>query len=149
MTDQQVQKDHQPLKKTTGGEAATQRTVWKGWVEIDGKRMFLKSKWEKRYCLYLSFMKKHGHIVDYWYEPETFWFEGIKRGTTSYKPDFKVQFPSGNCEFYEIKGYESAKDRTKYKRMAKYHPNVKLNVVGKEWFKANSHILKRVLKDWS
>ena len=136
------------FKKTTGGSANPQRTVWKGWYEVDGKRMFLKSKWEKRYCLYLSFMKKHGHIIDYWYEPETFWFEGIKRGVVSYLPDFKVQFPSGNFEYYEIKGYETDKDRTKYKRMAKYHPKIKLNVVSKDWFKANTPILKRVIKDW-
>jgi hypothetical protein len=93
-------------------------------------------------------MKKHGHIIDYWYEPETFWFHAIKRGTTNYKPDFKVQFPSGNFEYYEIKGYETDKDRTKYKRMAKYHPKIKLNVVSKDWFKANTPILKRVIKDW-
>jgi hypothetical protein len=136
------------MRFTTGGKPITQRAVWKGWVEIDGKKMYLKSLWEKRYCLYLSFMKKHGHIVDYWYEPDTFWFDGIKRGTNNYTPDWKVQFPSGATEYFEVKGYETPKDRTKYKRMEKYHPNIKLSVVGKEWFKINSPILKKVLPDW-
>jgi hypothetical protein len=136
------------MELTTGGAVNNQRTVHKGWYEIDGKRMYLKSLWEKRYCLYLSFMKKHKHIVDYWYEPETFWFEGIRRGTTNYRPDFKVQFPSGNFEFFEVKGYETDKDRTKYKRMAKYHPNIVLRIIGKEWFKTNSPILKKVILDW-
>ena len=136
------------MKFTTGGKPITQRSVWKGWVEIDGKKMFLKSLWEKRYCLYLSFMKKHRHVLDYWYEPETFWFEGIKRGTTSYRPDFKVLFPSGNFEYIEVKGYETSKDRTKYKRMSKYHPDVKLRVVGKDWFKTNSPMLKKVIPNW-
>lgn len=134
--------------RTTGGSSSPQRTVYKGWLEIDEKRMYLKSKWEKRYCLYLSFMKKHGHIIDYWYEPDTFWFDGIRRGTTNYKPDFKVLFPSGNFEYFEVKGYETAKDRTKYKRMEKYHPEVILRVIGKEWFKKNSPILKKVIRDW-
>lgn len=135
------------MQLTTGGQA-TQRVVWKGWLEIDGKRMYLKSKWEKRYCLYLSFMKKYGHITDYWYEPETFWFEGIKRGTNNYKPDFKVEFPSGNVEYYEIKGYETAKDRTKYKRMEKYHPHIVLNIIGKKWYADNSKTLRKIIKDW-
>ena len=136
------------MKLTTGGAAAPQRVVHKGWLEIDGKRMYLKSNWERRYCLYLSFMKKHGHILDYEYEPTTFWFDGIRRGTTNYKPDFAVKFPSGNIEYFEVKGYETDKDRTKYKRMAKYHPSVILRVIGKEWFKANSPILKKVIRDW-
>lgn len=135
------------MQLTTGGKA-TQRVVWKGWLEIDGKRMYMKSKWEKRYCLYLSFMKKYGHIKEYWYEPETFWFDGIKRGTNNYKPDFKVEFPSGNVEYYEVKGYETAKDRTKYKRMEKYHPTIILNVIGKKWFADNSKTLRKIIKDW-
>jgi hypothetical protein len=138
----------QIMKSTTGGKPITQRSVWKGWFEIDGKRMYLKSLWEKRYCLYLSFMKKHKHIVDYSYEPETFWFDGIRRGVTNYKPDFCVHFPSGNKEYFEVKGYETSKDRTKYKRMAKYHPNVVLRVIDGKWFKANSPILKKVLPNW-
>jgi len=93
-------------------------------------------------------MKKHGHIIDYWYEPDTFWFEGIKRGVTSYKIDWKVEFPSGNIEYIEVKGYETSKDRTKYKRMAKYHPEVKLRVIDGAWFKANGKILKNVIKGW-
>jgi hypothetical protein len=136
------------MKLTTGGAAIPQRTVWKGWLEIDGKRMYLKSNWERRYCLYLSFMKKHGHILDYWYEPETFWFKGIKRGVVSYKVDFKVEFPSGNVEYMEVKGYETSQDRTKYKRMAKYHPDVKLRVIGKEWFKENGSKLKNIISGW-
>ena len=133
---------------TTGGEAAVQRKVWKGWVEIDGKRMYLKSNWERRYCLYLSLMVKHKYVVDYQYEPETFWFQGIKRGTNNYKPDFRVEFPSGKVEYYEVKGYETSKDRTKYNRMKKYHPNIILNVVDGKWFKENGSKLKSIIKEW-
>ena len=136
------------MKFTTGGKPIGQRSVWKGWLEIDGKRMYLKSNWERRFCLYLSFMKKHGHIVDYEYEPETFWFSGIKRGVVSYKPDFFCLFPSGGKEFFEVKGYETSQDRTKYKRMAKYHPDVKLRVIGKEWFKENGGKLKNIISGW-
>jgi hypothetical protein len=133
---------------TTGGAPTQQRNVWKGWVEIDNKKMYLKSNWERRYCLYLSLMVKHKYVKDYWYEPDVFWFEGIKRGTNNYKPDWKVEFPSGKIEYFEVKGYETSKDRTKYKRMKKYHPNIILRVIDGKWFKENGAKLKAIIKEW-
>lgn len=135
------------MQLTTAGKPI-QRTTWKGWREIDGKKIYFKSKWEYRYALYLQFMKKHRHIIEWEYEPHTFYFEGIKRGTNNYKPDYRVTFPSGNQEWIEVKGYETAKDRTKYKRMQKYFPEEKLRVIGKDWFKANSRTLKGLIKEW-
>ena len=92
-------------------------------------------------------MKRHNYIIDWFYEPRTFYFEGIKRGTTNYKPDFKVIFPSGNEEWIEVKGYMDAKSATKIKRMAKYFPEIKLRVVDGDWFKTNALMLKKVLKN--
>jgi hypothetical protein len=128
--------------------SGVQRQTYKGWYEIDGKKMYLKSNWEKRYAYYLDFMKKHNHIIDWEYEPDTFWFEGIKRGTNNYKPDFKVLFPSGNYEYFEVKGFMDKKSATKIKRMAKYHPTIKLRVIDKVWFSTNGKILKKVIKNW-
>lgn len=125
------------------------RVTWKqGWAEISDKRYYFRSRWEYRYALYLDFMKKHNHIIDWFYEPHTFYFEGIKRGTNNYKPDFKVIFPSGNEEWIEVKGYMDAKSATKIKRMAKYFPDVKLRVVSGDWFSTNALMLKKVLKNW-
>jgi hypothetical protein len=125
------------------------KSTWKqDWAEIGGKRNFYRSRWEYRYALYLEFMKKHKHIVEWEHEPKTFWFEGIKRGTNNYKPDFRVLFPSGNEEWIEVKGYMDSKSATKIKRMAKYHPDVKLRVIGKEWFKENGGKLKNIISGW-
>jgi hypothetical protein len=125
------------------------KSTWKqDWAEIGGKRNFYRSRWEYRYALYLEFMKKHKHIVEWEHEPKTFWFEGIKRGTNNYKPDFRVVFPSGNDEWIEVKGYMDSKSATKIKRMAKYHPDVKLRVIGKEWFKENGSKLKNIISGW-
>lgn len=135
------------MQLTTAGKYV-RRVTWKGWKEIDGRKIYFKSKWEYRYALYLQFMKKHGHILEWEYEPHTFYFEGIKRGTNNYKPDYRVTFPSGNKEWIEVKGYETAKDRTKYKRMEKYFPQEKLRVIGKDWFKNNSRTLKGLIKEW-
>ncbi len=125
------------------------KSTWKQeWAEIGGKRNFYRSRWEYRYALYLEFMKKHKHIVEWEHEPKTFYFEGIKRGTNNYKPDFRVVFPSGNDEWIEVKGYMDSKSATKIKRMAKYHPDVKLRVIGKEWFKENGSKLKNIISGW-
>ena len=123
------------------------KAVWKqDWAEIGGKRNFYRSRWEYRYALYLQLLKEQKHILEWEHEPTTFYFDGIKRGTNNYRPDFMVTFPSGKQEYFEVKGYETPKDRTKYKRMKKYHPEVVLNVVGAEWFRKNSHVLKKILK---
>jgi hypothetical protein len=125
------------------------KAPWKQeWAEIGGKRCFFRSRWEYRYALYLELMKTHGHILEWQHEPKTFYFEGIKRGTTNYKPDFMVTFPTGNEEWFEVKGYESSKDLTKYKRMAKYYPDVILRVIKKDWFQTNGKILKNIIKGW-
>lgn len=125
------------------------KSTWKqDWAEIGGKRNFYRSRWEYRYALYLEFMKKHGHIIDWEHEPHTFYFDGIKRGTNNYKPDFKVLFPSGNEEWIEVKGYMDAKSKTKIKRMAKYYPDIKLRVIDKDWFKNNGRMLKNVIPNW-
>ena len=125
------------------------KSTWKqDWAEIGGKRNFYRSRWEYRYALYLEFMKKHKHIIEWEHEPKTFWFEGIKRGTNNYKPDFRVVFPSGNDEWIEVKGYMDSKSATKIKRMAKYHPDVKLRVIGKDWFKENGSKLKNIISGW-
>jgi hypothetical protein len=125
------------------------KAAWKqDWAEIGGKRRFYRSRWEYRYALYLELLKQQNHIKEWNHEPTTFYFDGIKRGTNNYRPDFSVEFPSGKVEYFEVKGYETPKDRTKYKRMAKYHPDIVLTVVGADWFKKNSPVLRKILKQW-
>jgi hypothetical protein len=125
------------------------KSTWKqDWAEIGGKKNFYRSRWEYRYALYLEFMKKYKHIIDWEHEPKTFWFEGIKRGTNNYKPDFKIIFPSGNEEWHEVKGYMDSKSATKIKRMKKYYPEVILRIIDKNWFKENGPKLKMILKGW-
>jgi predicted nuclease of restriction endonuclease-like RecB superfamily len=117
-----------------------------GWAEFpDGKKCYLRSTWELKYAKYLEFLKKHGHIIDWQYEPVTFWFEGIKRGTNNYKPDFQVTMPDQSIYYVEVKGYWDSKSLTKIKRMKKYHPSVNLKTVDKEWFSAMNRKLKGIV----
>lgn len=133
---------------TTGGLASPQRKVWKGWAEIGGKKFYAKSKWEFNYAQYLNFMVKHKKIIDWDYELKTFTFLGVTKGCVSYKPDFFVKFPNGYEEFIEVKGWEQSSDRTKWKRMAKYHPQINLRIINKKFFNENGKILSGVIKEW-
>lgn len=120
-----------------------------GWVEIGGKRFFARSSWEANYGRYLQWSKERGMISDWEHEPTTFWFEGIKRGCRSYLPDFKVTNNDGSIVYHEVKGWMDAKSKTKIKRMAKYHPSVKLNVIDSVAYRALAKTLKSVVPGWT
>ena len=126
-----------------------EKTTWKqGWREIGGYRKYYRSKWEANYARYLQFLKDNKAIKDCKHEGKTFWFEGLKRGTMSYLPDFLVIKNDDSEEYHEVKGYMDSKSATKIKRMAKYHPTIKLRVVDKIWFKESTKYLKKIIKDW-
>lgn len=110
-----------------------------------GKRedlgFYVRSEWEANYARYLNFFQGKGMILKYEYEPDTFWFDQIKRGTRSYTPDFKVWINESNFEYHEVKGWLDKKSQTKLKRMSKYYPNIKIVLIGKEEYKE--------IKKWS
>ena len=98
--------------------------------------VYFRSSWERNYARYLNYLKARKEILSWEYEPETFWFDGIRRGHTSYKPDYRVTNRDGSVVFHELKGYMDAGSKTKIKRMAKYHPTVKLIVVDADQYKS-------------
>lgn len=109
-----------------------------GWREINGERIFFRSLWEYKYALYLQYLKKQEKILDWQHEPQVFWFDGIRRGCTNYKPDFRIDNFDGSREWIEVKGYYDAKSLTKIKRFRKYFPAEKLRLIDSKWFRANS-----------
>ena len=115
------------------------------WVELGGKRFYTKSLAEKRFAMYLQYLKEHNEIKDWEYEPETFWFLEIKRGVRSYKPDFKIIRLDDKHFFVEIKGFMDAKSVTKIKRFAKYYPNETLKVIKSDGISKNAAILKGLI----
>jgi hypothetical protein len=97
---------------------------------------YFRSSWEANYARYLNFLIKLG-VVEHWkYEPDTFWFKGIKRGVTNYKPDFRVKFKGDEKLVYvEVKGQIVPKDKVKWRRMKKYYPQIILQIVAsKEYY---------------
>lgn len=113
---------------------------------IGDKKYYFKSSYEIQYAYYLEALRLKGKIKDWFYEVDTFWFDGIKRGTNNYKPDFKIIELNGDINYVEVKGYMDEKSATKIKRMGKYHPDIKLSVLGADWFKRNREQLDIVTK---
>lgn len=117
-----------------------------------GKRkdlgIYVRSSWEANFARYLNFLVKNGSIHKWDYEPDTFWFENIKRGTRSYTPDFKIWEKEHSTPFYyEVKGYMDSKSKTKLKRMAKYHPDVEIKLIQEKEYKEISKF-KEIIPNW-
>ena len=103
---------------------------WKAaWHEIGGEKNYYRSNWEANYAKYLEWLKSNNQIKDWFHEPKTFWFDGIKRGSVSYLPDFKVIENDGREVYHEVKGWMDDRSRVKIARMGKYHPDVPLVVI--------------------
>lgn len=111
--------------------------IRKGWARIGDFDYYFKSSWELKFALYLDFLLKNSLINDWEYEPQTFWYEKIKRGVRSYKPDFKIYRKDNTHYWVEVKGYMDPKSLTKIKRFKKYYPHEELWVVEKKWFVNN------------
>ncbi len=103
---------------------------------IAGISYDFRSSWEYNYALYLQMLLEKGIIIKWEYEPEIFVFEGVKRGTKGYLPDFKVTWKDGRIEFFEIKGFLDPKSKVKLKRFAEYFPDIPITVISTDWFNA-------------
>lgn len=122
--------------------------VVKKWFEgSDGRRYYMKSKWEYNYALYLEFLKGLGEIKDWFYEVDTFEFEKIKYGVRRYTPDFKVVYNDGRVSYREVKGWMDKKSKTKITRFRKYYPGIELIVVGREEYNKIKQF-SRIIKGW-
>ena len=104
-------------------------TTVKGWYTSGDRKYYLKSSWELAYAKYLDSELANGTIKWWEYEPDTFWFERIKRGVRSYTPDFKVEYLDGKVEYHEVKGYLDSKSKTKLNRMRIYHPEIVMKLI--------------------
>jgi hypothetical protein len=130
------------------GPLNRESSSWKaGWREIGGKRVYFRSRWEANYARYLEWLKGRGDILDWEYEPETFWFDKIKRGVRSYKPDFRVHELNGTKPIHEVKGWMDARSKTTLKRMAKYHPHETIVLVREKEMRAISRF-SALIPDW-
>lgn len=147
--DEFVAKAYRALVEKGGGPPKIGRGSWKaGWREIGGKRNYYRSRWEANYARYLQWLKDKGEISDWAHEPETFWFDGIKRGTMSYKPDFRVWEVSGASRLHEVKGWMDTRSRTTLARMAKYHPSETIVLIDGAQYRAIRRAVMALIEGW-
>ena len=124
------------------------RVKCKSGKRADLDNLYVRSAWEANYARYLNFLVKIKDIKKWQYEPDTFIFEAIKRGTRSYMPDFKVFNNDDSIEYHEVKGWMDSKSITRAKRMTKYYPLIKIKLIDKVWFKANKANLSSIIIGW-
>lgn len=112
-----------------------------------GDRYF-RSRWEANWARYLNWLQQVGEIRGWEYEPHEFEFAGVKRGNRFYLPDFRVVNKDGSVEYHEVKGYMDSRSQTKLKRMAKYHPDVKVVLIDEAAYRNIAHELADRLPGW-
>lgn len=114
----------------------------------DLNNQFFRSAWEANYARYLNLLIKWKQISSWEFEPDTFEFEGIKRGSRFYTPDFKIFKDDGSFEYHEIKGYMDARSATKLKRMKKFYPSVGVILIDKKGYAAIAKSISRSIPEW-
>ena len=117
--------------------------VQRGEYQVGTKLVYFRSKWEANYGLYLEWLKEKSEIKDWQYEPQPYYEFPIKHGTTRYLPDFKVTNKDGSFYLVELKGFRQG--MVKIKRMRKYFPKIKVELVESKDYLALKHKLGRVL----
>lgn len=114
--------------------------------DLDG--LYVRSGWEANYARYLNWLLSIGEITAWEYEPDTFEFAGIKKGTRFYTPDFKITNNDGSIEYHEVKGWMDQKSATKLSRMAKYYPEIKIILIDNDVYRAISRQVRKIIPNW-
>ncbi len=110
--------------------------------------IYFRSAWEANWARYLNWLQNLGEIRRWEYEPQTFEFHRIKRGSRFYTPDFLVENKDGSREYHEIKGYMTPEARTKLKRMSKYYPEVKIVLVDRKTYLPIARQMRGLIPGW-
>lgn len=109
---------------------------------------YFRSVWEANWARYLNFLRTHQAIQSWRYEPRTFHFADIKRGTRFYTPDFEVVENDGQLIYDELKGYMDTTSATQLKRMAKYYPEVRIRVIDERAYRSVAREVRHCIPGW-
>lgn len=131
---------------TTSG--VNRNTARRGGRREDLGGLYVRSAWEANYARYLNWLQAQGEILSWEFEPDTFEFHRIKRGTRFYTPDFKVTNKDGSVEYHEVKGWMDPASKTKLDRMGRYYPAVKIIVIDGPVYRALARQLHGLISTW-
>ncbi len=113
---------------------------------IGGNLYKFRSKLECNWAMYLQFLKESGEIYDWRYEQTTFLFPDEMKGAKQFLVDFDILNNDWTLEYHETKGFLQGIDVTKFKRVAKYRPEVKIVLVMSGKAKKDANRLRQIDK---
>jgi len=119
-----------------------------GWLELGGQRHYMRSSWERNIARYLEWLKEQGQIKGWDYECHRFIFEQIQFGNRTYLPDFKVFENDGSYYWIEVKGYMTKASVTKLRRMQKYYPEEKIQLLDSDQYQSLRKDLRYLIDGW-
>lgn len=119
-----------PYSRARGGKRA----------DLDNR--YFRSAWEANIARYYNFIG-----VKWEYEPKTFIFQNITRGSVSYTPDFYLP---DTDEWVEVKGWFDGKSKTKLKRFAKQYPEEykKLSIIQEKEYNEIKRKVSSFIPNW-
>lgn len=108
----------------------------------DLNNVFFRSSWEANIARYYNFIG-----VKWEFEPKTFIFHNITRGSVSYTPDFYL--PEED-KWVEVKGWMDGKSKTKLKRFKEQYPEEynKLQLITEKEYKEIKRKVSSYIKNW-
>ena len=114
----------------------------KGGRREDLNNQYFRSSWEANIARYYNYLG-----IKWKYEPKTFIFENITRGSVSYTPDFYL--PETD-QWVEVKGWMDGKSKTKLKRFEKQYPDEykKLILIQEKEYNEIKRKVAPFIKEW-
>ena len=108
----------------------------------DLNNVFFRSSWEANIARYYNFIG-----VKWEFEPKTFIFKNITRGSVSYTPDFYLP---DEDKWVEVKGWFDGKSKTKLKRFKEQYPEEykKLQLITEKEYNEIKKKLSSYIKNW-
>lgn len=108
----------------------------------DLNNVFFRSAWEANIARYYNFIG-----VKWEFEPKTFIFHNITRGSVSYTPDFYL--PEED-KWVEVKGWMDGKSKTKLKRFKQQYPDEynKLQLITEKEYNEIKRKVSNYIKSW-
>lgn len=114
----------------------------KGGKRKDLDNIYFRSSWEANIARYYNYLG-----IKWEYEPKTFVFKNITRGSVSYTPDFYI--PEED-KWIEVKGWMDSKSKTKLRRFKDQYPEEysKLVLIQEKEYNSIKRKLSCFIKNW-
>lgn len=119
---------------------------------------YFRSSWEANVARYLNLLVEREEIQHWEYEPIRFTFndmvidgkkiKGVSCGVMSYLPDFLIVNNDDSISFIEVKGWMDGKSKTKIRRLKKYYPEIRLDIIGQKEYDEIRKTEARNIDSW-